>query len=166
MRPAAIACALLALLPAGCGVVGRSIIGGRTDGCDAGQRWVQSVCVGEGSLGFTLTWDQPGDMDLHVLTPGGHEISFSSPIGEGGILDANDQGGTGPENVVWYDTPAAGNYVVCVVPINIQTATNFVVTARRGGMTVQQWSGMRVTTSGNQACSAMSMFLVGVLPVM
>ncbi|MEI8255134.1 MAG: hypothetical protein WCJ30_05615 [Deltaproteobacteria bacterium] len=167
MRLAAIVCGVLALLPAGCGITGRSIVGAPGESaCDAGMRSVNSVCVGEGSLAFTLTWDQPGDLDLHVVTPGGHEIYFGAATAEGGTLDVDDRVRTGPENAFWSGAPPAGNYVVCVVPFAIPSATNFEVTVRRNGAMVQQWTGMRMTSTGNQLCSASSQFLVGVLPVM
>jgi hypothetical protein len=176
---------VLALTPAGCSLVGRAIIGGPGDGaadldaddvfdantvydvaCDSGQRAVNGTCVGEGSLEFTLTWDRPGDLDLHVVTPAGHEIYYGLRSADGGTLDVDDTMHTGPENVFWSSAPPPGNYIVCVVPFAISTPVNYVVTVRRNGAMVQQWTGLRMATSGNQPCTTTSMYLVGALPVM
>ena len=85
--------------------------------CASDQVCINSVCIGDGPLRITLTWDTPGDMDLHVLTPCGTEISYNNETACGGKLDV-DSGGTGPENVVWTaaanpNGPPLGTYLIC-----------------------------------------------------
>jgi hypothetical protein len=68
-----------------------------------GTETIQGVKVKVGNPQFTLIWDTDVDLDLHVIEPGGSEISFWNRQGEqGGELDVDDTdvtGGRGPENV-------------------------------------------------------------------
>ncbi|MFO0630999.1 MAG: hypothetical protein U0325_35970 [Polyangiales bacterium] len=129
--------------------------------CAAGQTCVNRVCVGNGPLRVSLTWDVAGDMDLHLVPPGGAEIYYNRRAVAGGQLDRDDTTGTGPENVYWSATPPSGTYLVCVVPYRIPRATNFTLTVNRPGMPAQRFTGSRAASSGNAACSATSPHFVG-----
>jgi uncharacterized protein YfaP (DUF2135 family) len=70
---------------------------------------------------FNLQFDNSADadLDIHVLTPNGSEISYSNPSGQGGTLDVDCLCGdcaTGPnENVFWVPGNAPrGTYKVWV----------------------------------------------------
>jgi hypothetical protein len=127
--------------------------------CPPGQVRVNGVCVGDGSLRFTLTWDHPGDVDLHVVTPSGREIYYAASSADSGRLDRDDTSGTGPENVFWETSPPAGTYLVCVNAYSISTPTGFRLTVARDGVTQETRTGMR-TTNDRSACSASSPNLV------
>lgn len=106
---------------AGSGQSGTTPVGGAcefTSECVPGAVCYSGVCVGEGSLRFSMTWNDDTDIDLHVLTPGGSEIYYADPILEGGELDVDDcvsgictvQDAAHVENVVFEGTPASGTY--------------------------------------------------------
>ena len=97
------------------------------------QSCALGLCVGSGPLRITLTWDQPADLDLHVVPPEcERQIYYDNRIACGGNLDVDDLGrlcpvplmgeclhasdGLGPENVFWESAAPTGTYVVCVVP--------------------------------------------------
>jgi len=101
--------------------------------CAAGQACVEGVCVGSGELRFSLVWDHPGDVDLHVRTPLGNEIYYGSLSADGGTLDHDDTSGTGPENIFWGGAPPAGTYLVCVVPFRVDAAVSWTLTIDDGG---------------------------------
>lgn len=124
--------------------------------CDPGSTCARGLCVGQGALRFTLSWDRPGDMDLHVVTPAGREIYYASRMQDGGNLDRDDTTQTGPENVFWASTPPPGTYLVCVVPFSISAATNFTLTVARAGVEGAPIRGSRATSTGNVACSRTS----------
>ena len=128
--------------------------------CAADSVCSTGVCVGQGALRFTLSWDRPGDMDLHVVTPAGHEIYYASRMQDGGNLDRDDTTQTGPENVFWASTPAPGAYVVCVVPFSVSAATNFTLTVARSGVEGAPIRGSRAASTGNVACSRTSAHFV------
>lgn len=70
---------------------------------------VQGVEVRVGDPQFTLIWDSPADIDLHVEEPGGSHIYWASRRGsQGGELDVDDIDGYGPENIYW--TSAQGSH--------------------------------------------------------
>ncbi len=129
--------------------------------CAAGQACVNRVCVGNGPLRISMTWDRAGDMDLHVIPAGAAEIYYNRRNSNGGTLDRDDTTGTGPENVYWTAAPPAGTYLVCVVPYRIGASTNFEVTVNRPGVPAIRYTGNRSASTGNQACSATSPYLVG-----
>ncbi|MFT4840415.1 MAG: hypothetical protein ACI8UD_001532 [Planctomycetota bacterium] len=86
------------------------------NGCPAGKVCVEGVCVQSGLLRFTLIWNAPIDIDLHVVTPGGTEVYFANPSGDGCALDVdNTSGGAGSvENIVCTD-PASGTFQMFAV---------------------------------------------------
>jgi len=111
--------------------------------CDDDETCVNDQCVHTGQLQITLTWDRPGDMDLHVLTPHDGHIYFNHRRADGGELDRDDTGGTGPENVFWESSPPSGRYVICATPWNIDGRTDFRVRVVRGTTVVDHFPGSR-----------------------
>ncbi len=68
---------------------------------------------------FEMTWDGPGDMDLHVDSPElGFHVSFArTNIDQGGVranLDVDNMSGFGPENIRIFSLPGKTN-VRCFV---------------------------------------------------
>lgn len=54
-----------------------------------------------GSSGFftvTLTWDGPGDVDLHVVEPDGTHVYYGAKGGHSGYLDVDNVTANGPEH--------------------------------------------------------------------
>ncbi len=120
-------------------------------------RPVRRASASVSALRFTLTWDRPGDVDLHVVTPGGREIYYGARTQDGGNLDRDDTTATGPENVFWAASPPSGTYLVCVVPFSISAATNFTLSVvRTPGDEVASARGLRAASTGNQPCSRTS----------
>ncbi len=82
----------------------------------------EGVCVGTGELRISLSWDYVSDLDLHVQTPAGHEISFENRSVGGGVLDVDDCVGascldnsmTHVENIYFPMQPPLGEYRVWV----------------------------------------------------
>ena len=82
------------------------------------------LVVGDGTLRFTLLWDNDNDQDLHVIEPDGSRIWYASPgpSTTGGRLDRDDNVGVcgadpepgGVENTYWPADRAApfGTYTV------------------------------------------------------
>ncbi len=128
---------------ANCGVCGRACGPGRA--CSAG------VCVGTGPLRFTLTWDVPGDMDLHVTPPCGSLIYWATAgrLVCDGLLDRDDTSGSGPENVFWASTPTRGTYTVCAAPYGIRAETRWTIEVFHGAVLVDTFSGVSTVSTGN-----------------
>ncbi|MDO9020662.1 MAG: hypothetical protein Q8S73_44255 [Deltaproteobacteria bacterium] len=133
-----------------------------TPACGAAQRCVNGTCVGDGLFRFTLTWDQPGDVDLHVVVPSGSSINYRTRSGGGGMLDRDDQVGRGPENVFWNSTPPLGEYLVCVIPFAITRPTNYVLDVRLPSGTLDRRAGTVNTDAraSTASCSRTSPFFV------
>ena len=104
----------------------------------------EGVCVGTGELRISLSWDYVSDLDLHVRTPAGDEISFENRSVGGGVLDVDDCVGascldnsmTHVENIYFPMQPPVGVYQVWV--------NNF--DGRRGGPFEISVSGEASTT--------------------
>lgn len=133
-----------------------------TPACSASQRCVNGACIGEGIFRTTLTWNIPGDLDLHMVLPSGQTISFRNRSAGGGTLDRDDTTGIGPENIFWTAAPPAGDYVVCVIPYNISATTSFRLDIRHPTLGVISRQGMRSPSGkGSSAtCSRTSPFFV------
>ncbi len=149
------ACTPVLTNPMNCGACGHA--------CSASQTCNNGACIGTGHLRFTLNWDRPGDVDLHVVPPCGTDIYFGNRVACGGELDRDDTTGTGPENTFWRTSAAPGTYLVCVVPfggvavptqstVDVFIGTTLITTLRRTLMT----SG-----SGSRSCSRTSPDFVG-----
>lgn len=93
--------------------------GGCGNICDLNEDCIGGNCISDRPLEFILDWNQEGDVDLHVVRPDGQVIWYGdqeapvSSSGLDGVLDRDDQTGTGPERVS-FSTPTAGDYLVCV----------------------------------------------------
>ncbi len=98
--------------------------------CQPGQSCTNGTCIGTGMLRVTMTWSLPGDMDLHVMTPGGAHIYYGNRNADGGRLDRDDTSGTGPENIFWTAAPPRGTYVICANPFSVRAPTTFTVEVR------------------------------------
>ncbi|MPS27035.1 MAG: hypothetical protein E2576_04990 [Alcaligenaceae bacterium] len=46
----------------------------------------------------TLAWDGEGDIDLHVMEPGGAHVHYGARVGASGTLDLDNTAGHGPEH--------------------------------------------------------------------
>lgn len=56
------------------------------------------VLAASGFFTATLTWDGPGDVDLHTLEPSGAHVYFGAKVGSSGFLDVDNVRGYGPEH--------------------------------------------------------------------
>ncbi|MEZ4390194.1 MAG: MopE-related protein [Polyangiales bacterium] len=133
--------------------------------CAAGSACAANICVGNGQLRFTLTWDVQADLDLHVVPPCGTEIYYGRLNACGGSLDrdscpalaATDSADrcNGPENVFWASAPPAGAYLLCVNPWQMRSGTTarWTLQAYRGTTLVQTWTGTRSASASYVACS-------------
>lgn len=94
----------------------------RPEDCPDGTTCFEGVCVGDGELRVSLSWNYVSDLDLHVRTPTGVHISFENPAAGGGLLDVDDciggecvdNSGTHVENIFFATQPPAGEYEVWV----------------------------------------------------
>ena len=95
--------------------------------CVEGSVCYNGFCVGDGVLRFTLGWDVDSDFDLHVVTPNGTEIFWSTPTAEGGTLDVDQcvsTCGVGQhvENVVFIEQAPLGQYMYWAENFNGRSA--------------------------------------------
>ncbi|NTV95115.1 MAG: hypothetical protein HGA75_06810, partial [Thiobacillus sp.] len=74
----------------------------------------------EASPGFftvTLTWDGPGDVDLHAYEPSGSHVYYAAMVGASGYLDVDNTQAYGPEHYYASCDPAklgTGTYRIAV----------------------------------------------------
>ncbi len=116
-------------------------------GADSSLRSEQAVTVNQtaqssGSLQFTLTWSQPVDLDLHVMTPTGRTIYFANRSDDtGGSLDLDSNAGCSidninNENITWSGEAPTGEYTiepVLFASCGVATAIPYVVTVNDNG---------------------------------
>lgn len=97
--------------------------------------------IGQGFFQVTLTWNIPGDIDLHVFEPNGSHVFYASKKGQVGELDIDDIPGDGPENyfVCARGRLQEGDYRVEVNNYNGTTGTvaNFAIRAGNQNKTYQ-----------------------------
>jgi uncharacterized protein YfaP (DUF2135 family) len=84
----------------------------------------------EGAIVFTLTWDVNCDLDLHVNTPAGAHIFYSSKTAGGqGRLDvdmtSSSKQNPAVENIFFQGSPDLGNYTVWVHNYNGSPTTPY-----------------------------------------
>ena len=124
--------------------------------------------VDDDKLLFSLYWDTPSDLDLHVVLPDGTEVykdemnSWEPTLGadespdaylSGGRLDIDSNAqcridGRNNENVVWTVEPPSGTYTVRVDTFSLcgESAARFSVEARYHGERVALVSGESLPT--------------------
>nr|MBK7063574.1 hypothetical protein [Deltaproteobacteria bacterium] len=131
--------------------------------CTTGQTCVNGACVGTGDLRFTLTWDRPGDVDLHVTPPCGMNIFYpqANMLICGGTLDRDDTSGLGPENVFFGATAQRGEYLLCVIPFRIDAPTTATLRIFEGAVLRQSFTRMFASSMMVSECSRSSAFFVG-----
>lgn len=111
------------------------------DDCAAGQACFEGICVGEGGLRFSLTWNEDTDFDLFVRMPDGRtEISFVAPAAGGGMLDVDDcfescriPGGPHVENIFFMADPPRGTYTYWVVNSGLVNPDDFSIEVSAAG---------------------------------
>ncbi len=108
--------------------------------------------VGTGKLQVSLSWDQPNDVDLHLVEPTGEEIYYGNPRSSaGGYLDLDSNAAcaidsVNNENITYPDsvTLPAGTYIVRVdfwSDCGVSDTTHYTVTARLNGELIAADSG-------------------------
>jgi len=91
-----------------------------TADCPSNKTCIGGTCLGEGSLRITLRWEGDTDLDLHVITPLGHEINYANREADGGTLDVDQcvSGcASGTENV-FFTNPPSGTFTYWAVNYN------------------------------------------------
>jgi hypothetical protein len=112
---------------------------------------VSIIAVGTGQLQVSLSWDQPNDVDLHLVEPNGEEIYYVTDYSSnGGVLDLDSNpgcyiDGVQNENITYSDesTVQAGTYTVRIDlydGCDVTAQTNYIVTARLNGQLIAQQS--------------------------
>ena len=105
---------------------------------------VTYVDAGTGVLQVNCSWDQPNDVDLHLIEPNGEEIYYGNSTSQnGGELDVDSNAGCSIDNInnenITYDSNnvlEAGEYTVEVhlfSNCNVTGDTHYVVTAYHNG---------------------------------
>jgi hypothetical protein len=110
--------------------------------CAAGQACFEGICVGEGGLRFSLTWNEDTDFDLFVQLPDGRtEINFITPNRGGGMLDVDDcfescriPGGPHVENIFFMTDPPRGTYTYWVANSGLVNADDFSIEVSAAGV--------------------------------
>jgi hypothetical protein len=109
---------------------------------------VSTLQAGTGKFQVNLSWNQPNDMDLHLIEPGGEEIYFgNTEAASGGELDVDSNPGCSIDNInsenITYGDDAvvpAGVYEVIVDRWDncyVTDPTRFTVTATLNGSLIQ-----------------------------
>ena len=116
--------------------------------CGAGRACTSGVCVGTGELRFTLRWHENSDVDLHVMTPNGVELSFLNTRADNGELDVDDISG-GPDSVenVFFVSPPRGTYTFWAVNFSGREVINFALEAVSNGAVLASHNGTITNTS-------------------
>ncbi|MBL8604153.1 MAG: hypothetical protein JNK72_19660 [Myxococcales bacterium] len=150
--------------------------------CASNEACANNVCVGNGQLRFTLSWDiSPADLDLHIVPPCGTEIYYGRLSACGGTLDvdscpalsrsASYPSGTdpcnGPENVFWQNAPASGSYLICVNPwrMNSGTTARYTLNVYRGTQLVRTFTGTRSASTNYVQCTRNAASFVGEISI-
>jgi hypothetical protein len=114
-------------------------------GSGTGLLCVNSYCVGEGVLRFSMLFDVDSDFDIHVKTPEGNEIYYANRMADNGNLDVDQcvsscGAGQHVENIVFSPTATAGTYTVWAVNYQGRATGMFELDAVADGQT-QSFTG-------------------------
>lgn len=108
--------------------------------CTPGSICFSNICVQDGALRFSLAWEVDTDFDLHVMTPAGNEIYFSSRTADNGTLDVDDCIGGDcrlPDHKhvenVFFDEPMSGEYEYWVNNYDGEIAGSFTLVVATDG---------------------------------
>jgi hypothetical protein len=125
--------------------------------CAPGHACFEGTCVGAGEFRVSLSWSATTDLDLHVLTPNGIEISYLAPRHPFAHLDVDDcvagrcRNPEGPhvENVVFEPHAPPGSYLIWVANFDGRrsAAWSVEVTGSTGGF----WTGELPAEQGVQS---------------
>jgi hypothetical protein len=115
--------------------------------CATGHSCFERTCVGAGEFRVSLSWIDVTDLDLHVLTPEGIEISYLDPHHDFARLDVDDcvagrcRNPEGPhvENVVFEPHATRGHYQVWVENFDGRADATWEIEI--AGDTEGRWSG-------------------------
>jgi hypothetical protein len=126
-------------------------------GCAAGHNCYEGTCVGSGEFRVSLSWMEATDLDLHVLTPDGIEISYLDPQHPFAHLDVDDcvagrcRNAEGPhvENIVFEPDAARGLYQIWVENFDGRSATAYAIEVT--GDTEGHWNGELPEEQGAQS---------------
>ena len=113
---------------------------------------ISRIEAGTGKLQVNCSWDQPNDVDLHLVEPNGTEIYYGNGVSQnGGELDVDSNPACSIDNInnenITYDdndVVETGEYIVRVdlfSDCNVSNNTNYMVTA--------YYNGHILTTSSN-----------------
>ena len=116
--------------------------------CTEGATCFEQTCVGDGLLRVSLAWERRTDIDLHVMTPSGHEIYWEDPEHSTGELDVDDcvivcRKWDGPhvENVFFTQAAEKGTYEVWVENFNGRRSSDWWIEVSGPDDTGEMWSG-------------------------
>jgi hypothetical protein len=157
VRAAALCAAVLALAASTSDGGGGTAMPGEAcsedEECVEGSLCFQNYCVGDGVLRFSVTWSVDSDFDLHVRTPNGNEINWSTTSADGGTLDVDQcvnacGAGTHVENVVFVEGAPLGQYSVWVENFNGRSSGPFTLYTSGVGLDIAPQSETLPATSG------------------
>jgi hypothetical protein len=113
---------------------------------------VKRIVAGTGKLQVNVSWDQPNDVDLHLIEPGAYEVYWDTiPSPSGGTLDVDSNPTCyldyiNSENITYSGnaTVQKGTYMVRIAyfkACSVTALTHYVVTARMDGILVTPSTG-------------------------
>ncbi len=121
------------------------VYGGGNEGVEPGvdeddlENALDLVDAGSGEITVSMLWDSDDDLDLHMYTPDGSEISYSNREAGGGTLDvdANVGGRTmdNPVENIYFESADTGTYTIFIRDYSDRSdgTTNYIVRVTAGG---------------------------------
>lgn len=124
--------------------------------CVEGSICFNSYCVGDGVLRVSLQWSVDSDFDLHLMTPRGGHIYWSTDTADGGTLDVDQcvsacGAGTHVENIVFPETAPLGQYMAWVENFNGRSEGPFTLFVSGINLNVAPLSMSLPATAGAQS---------------
>lgn len=113
--------------------------------------------VAPGWMTATLVWDQPADLDLHVIEPDGQAVFYGRRTGQSGYLDLDDRLGTGPEHYHLscdVSRVQAGRYTVALNAYSLpaaRTARLQIASLHHGVLATATWRAQQSQGSAGDA---------------